>query len=115
MIEKINPTIPIPIESSSIPDEQREITIAKSSIAIPNPIFFIVNPSFGISNWTKSLSLLKIISLENYVVILFQTLFLMKSIFFHKKRPGTEIDMLPLWKTVKYKNTVNRKGGIFYV
>lgn len=39
MIEKINPTIPIPIESSSIPDEQREITIAKSSIAIPNPIF----------------------------------------------------------------------------
>ena len=91
MIEKINPTIPIPIESSSIPDEQREITIAKSSIAIPNPIFFIVNPSFEISNWTKSLSLLKIISLENYVVILFQTLFLMKSIFFHKKRPGTEI------------------------
>lgn len=44
MIEKINPAIPIPIESSSIPDEQREITIAKSNIAIPNPIFFIVNP-----------------------------------------------------------------------
>jgi hypothetical protein len=39
MIEKINPTIPIPIESSSIPDEQRVITIAKSNIAIPNPIF----------------------------------------------------------------------------
>ena len=46
MIEKINPTIPIPIESGSIPDEQREITIAKSNIAIPNPIFFIVTPSF---------------------------------------------------------------------
>ena len=46
MIEKINPTIPIPIESSSIPDEQRVITIAKSNIAIPNPIFFTVNPSF---------------------------------------------------------------------
>lgn len=44
MIEKINPTIPIPIESGSIPDEQREITIAKSNIAIPNPIFFIVTP-----------------------------------------------------------------------
>lgn len=44
MIEKINPTIPIPIESGSIPDEQREITIAKSNIAIPNPIFFIVPP-----------------------------------------------------------------------
>ena len=49
MIEKINPTIPIPIESSSIPDEQRVITIAKSNIAIPNPIFFTVNPSF--ENW----------------------------------------------------------------
>ena len=43
-IEKINPTIPIPITSSPIPDEQREIIMAKSSIAIPNPIFFIVNP-----------------------------------------------------------------------
>ena len=43
MIEKINPAIPIPIENSSIPDEQREITIAKSNIAIPNPIFFIIN------------------------------------------------------------------------
>ena len=43
MIEKINPTIPIPITSSPIPDEQREIIMAKSSIAIPNPIFFIVN------------------------------------------------------------------------
>ena len=48
MIEKINPTIPIPIESSSIPDEQRVITIAKSNIAIPNPIFFTVNPSLKI-------------------------------------------------------------------
>ena len=48
MIEKINPTIPIPIESSSIPDEQRVITIAKSNIAIPNPIFFTVNPSYNI-------------------------------------------------------------------
>lgn len=48
MIEKINPAIPIPIESSSIPDEQREITIAKSNIAIPNPIFFIVNPPLQI-------------------------------------------------------------------
>ena len=46
MIEKINPTIPIPITSSPIPDEQRVITIAKSNIAIPNPIFFTVNPSF---------------------------------------------------------------------
>lgn len=44
MIEKINPTIPIPIETSSISDEQREVTIAKSNIAIPNPIFSIVNP-----------------------------------------------------------------------
>lgn len=43
MVEKNNPIIPIPIESSSIPDEQREIMIAKSNIAIPNPIFFIVN------------------------------------------------------------------------
>ena len=42
MIEKINPTIPIPITSSPIPDEQRESIMAKSSIAIPNPIFFIV-------------------------------------------------------------------------
>ena len=41
IIEKINPTIPIPITSSPIPDEQREIMIAKSSIAIPKPIFFI--------------------------------------------------------------------------
>lgn len=48
MMEKINPTIPIPIESSSIPDEQREITIAKSNIAIPNPIFFMVNPPLQI-------------------------------------------------------------------
>lgn len=48
MIEKINPAIPIPIESSSIPDEQREITIAKSNIAIPNPIFFIENPPLQI-------------------------------------------------------------------
>ena len=55
MIEKINPTIPIPIESSSIPDEQRVITIAKSNIAIPNPIFFTVNPYFENSDWTKSL------------------------------------------------------------
>ena len=44
MIEKINPTIPIPITRSPIPNEQREIIMAKSSIAIPNPIFFIVNP-----------------------------------------------------------------------
>ena len=49
MIEKINPTIPIPITSSPIPDEQREIMMAKSSIAIPNPIFFIVNPPLQIS------------------------------------------------------------------
>ena len=49
MIEKINPTIPIPITSSPIPDEQREIIMAKSSIAIPNPIFFIVNPPLQIS------------------------------------------------------------------
>ena len=48
MIEKINPTIPIPITSSPIPDEQREIIMAKSSIAIPNPIFFIVNPPLQI-------------------------------------------------------------------
>ena len=44
MIEKINPTIPIPITSSPIPDEQRESIMAKSSIAIPNPIFFTLNP-----------------------------------------------------------------------
>ena len=50
MIEKINPTIPIPITGSSIPDEQEEIKIAKSNIAIPNPIFFIVSPSFITSN-----------------------------------------------------------------
>ena len=50
MIEKINPTIPIPITSSPIPDEQREIIMAKSSIAIPNPIFFIVNPPLQILN-----------------------------------------------------------------
>lgn len=43
MSEKINPTIPIPIVSNPIPDEEREITIAKSNIEIPNPIFFIVN------------------------------------------------------------------------
>ena len=49
MIEKINPTTPIPTASNSIPDEQREITTAKSSIAIPNPIFFIV-PSFTASH-----------------------------------------------------------------
>ena len=49
MIEKINPTIPIPITSSPIPDEQREIIMAKSSIAIPNPIFFIVNPPLQMS------------------------------------------------------------------
>ena len=48
MIEKINPTIPIPITSSPIPDEQRESIMAKSSIAIPNPIFFIVNPPLQI-------------------------------------------------------------------
>ena len=48
-IEKINPTIPIPITSSPIPDEQREIIMAKSSIAIPNPIFFIVNPPLQMS------------------------------------------------------------------
>ena len=48
MIEKINPTIPIPITSSPIPDEQREIIMAKSSTAIPNPIFFIVNPPLQI-------------------------------------------------------------------
>ena len=48
MTEKINPTIPIPRTSSPIPDEQREIMIAKSSIAIPNPIFFIVNPPLQI-------------------------------------------------------------------
>ena len=52
MIEKINPTIPIPITSSPIPDEQREIIMAKSSIAIPNPIFFIVNPPLQIDNFT---------------------------------------------------------------
>ena len=46
MIEKINPTIPI--TSSPISDEQREIIMAKSSIAIPNPIFFIVNPPLQI-------------------------------------------------------------------
>ena len=63
MIEKINPTIPIPITSSPIPDEQREIIMAKSSIAIPNPIFFIVNPplqipicfSISYSNYTIKL------------------------------------------------------------
>ena len=49
MIEKINPTIPIPITSSPIPDEQREIIMAKSSIVIPNPIFFIVNPPLQMS------------------------------------------------------------------
>ncbi len=38
MIEKINPAIPI--ESSSIPDEQREITIAKSNVAILNHTTF---------------------------------------------------------------------------
>lgn len=42
-IEKINPITPIPIVSSSIPDELREIIIAKSNIAMPNPIFFIIN------------------------------------------------------------------------
>ena len=52
MIEKINPTIPIPITSSPIPDEQREIIMAKSSIAIPNPIFFIVNPPLQSSRLT---------------------------------------------------------------
>ena len=36
--EKINPAIPI--ESSSIPDEQREITIAKSNVAILNHTTF---------------------------------------------------------------------------
>ena len=44
IIEKINPTVPIPIASSPIPDEQREIIIAKSNIAIPKPIFFIETP-----------------------------------------------------------------------
>ena len=54
MIEKINPTIPIPITSSPIPDEQRESIMAKSSIAIPNPIFFIVNPPLQIPiYWAK--------------------------------------------------------------
>ena len=51
MIEKINPTIPIPITSSPIPDEQRESIMAKSSIAIPNPIFFIVNPPLQMPNF----------------------------------------------------------------
>lgn len=44
MIDKINPILPIPIVNNSIPDELREITIAKSNIEIPNPIFFIENP-----------------------------------------------------------------------
>ena len=58
MIEKINPTIPIPITSSPIPDEQREIIMAKSSIAIPNPIFFIVNPPLQIPICHSDLSIL---------------------------------------------------------
>lgn len=41
MNERINPTTPIPIVSNPIPDEEREITIAKSNIEIPNAIFFI--------------------------------------------------------------------------
>ena len=49
--------------SSPIPDEQRESIMAKSSIAIPNPIFFIVNPplqmpicfSISYSNYTIKL------------------------------------------------------------
>lgn len=48
MNEKINPTTPIPIVSNPIPDEEREITIAKSNIAMPNPIFFIVSPPLQI-------------------------------------------------------------------
>ncbi len=48
MIAKINPTMPIPIVSNPIPDEEREITIAKSNIAIPNPICFIVSSPFQI-------------------------------------------------------------------
>ena len=48
MIEKINPAIPIPIENTSIPDEQSEITIAKRKMQIPNPIFFIANPPLQI-------------------------------------------------------------------
>ena len=43
MSEKINPIMPIPIVINPIPEEQRENTIAKSNIEIPNPIFFIVN------------------------------------------------------------------------
>lgn len=46
MSEKINPTMPIPMVGNPIPDEEREITIAKSNIAIPNPIFFIVSFPF---------------------------------------------------------------------
>ena len=48
MNEKINPTTPIPIANNSIPDEQSAITIAKSSIAIPNAIFFIIPPPLQI-------------------------------------------------------------------
>lgn len=42
MSEKINPTMPIPMVGNPIPDEEREITIAKSNIAIPNPIFSLL-------------------------------------------------------------------------
>ena len=65
MIEKINPTIPIPITSSPIPDEQREIIMAKSSIAIPNPIFFIVNPPLQIPIYCSILYLNYTIKLVN--------------------------------------------------
>ncbi|MFR6667086.1 MAG: hypothetical protein ACLUQX_13230, partial [Thomasclavelia spiroformis] len=56
IIEKINPTLPIPIASSPIPDEQREIMIAKSSIAIPKPIFFIESPPLQNSDFSISFS-----------------------------------------------------------
>lgn len=55
MIEKINPTTPIPIASNPIPDEEREITIAKSSIATPNPIFFIMNPPLQLLSFLDKL------------------------------------------------------------
>lgn len=57
MSEKINPTMPIPIVSNPIPDEEREITIAKSNITIPNPIFFhcwFSFPNFDFSHSSAS-------------------------------------------------------------
>lgn len=44
MIETINPKTPIPKVNISIPAEHIENKMAKSIIAIPNPIFFIETP-----------------------------------------------------------------------